>query len=128
MFEGQYGWRSEQSYKQTKGALGWADFQVRSDRAIRRHWHLVCCAFSFCWWAYLRRHATIVADQALDTAPAATVGSAGGKRKRRGGTPNAVVSGGAAAGTGLAGLVDYALAVLACVVERAPAARVASAA
>ena len=23
---------------------------VRSDRAIRRHWALVCCAFAFCWW------------------------------------------------------------------------------
>jgi hypothetical protein len=23
---------------------------VRSDRAIRRHWVLVCCAFAFCWW------------------------------------------------------------------------------
>ncbi|MCX5191196.1 transposase [Streptomyces sp. NBC_00268] len=27
----------EQSYKQVKDELGWADFQVRSDRAIRRH-------------------------------------------------------------------------------------------
>jgi hypothetical protein len=26
--------------------------KVRSDIAIRRHWQLVCCAFSFCWWAY----------------------------------------------------------------------------
>ena len=26
-----------QSYKQTKDELGWADFMVRSDRAIRRH-------------------------------------------------------------------------------------------
>jgi DDE superfamily endonuclease len=42
----------EQSYKQVKGELGWADFQVRSDRAIRRHWQLVCCAFSFCWRAW----------------------------------------------------------------------------
>jgi len=42
----------EQSYKQVKGELGWADFQVRSDAAIQRHWHLVCCAFSFCWWAW----------------------------------------------------------------------------
>jgi len=41
----------EQSYKQAKQELGWADFQVRQDRAIRRHWELVCCAFSFCWWA-----------------------------------------------------------------------------
>jgi len=41
----------EQSYKQVKHALGWSDYQVRSDTAIRRHWQLVCCAFSLCWWA-----------------------------------------------------------------------------
>ncbi|MDP9426131.1 MAG: hypothetical protein M3P37_08880, partial [Actinomycetota bacterium] len=41
----------EQSYKQVKQALGWAQYQVRSDAAIRRHWQLVCCAFSFCWWS-----------------------------------------------------------------------------
>jgi SRSO17 transposase len=40
----------EQSYRQMKNELGWADFMVRSDRAIRRHWALVCCAFAFCWW------------------------------------------------------------------------------
>ena len=47
---GAYGLRNwvEQGYKQVKDELGWADFQVRSDRAIRRHWTLVCCAFSFC--------------------------------------------------------------------------------
>ena len=39
----------EQSYKQTRYALGWSDYQVRSDLAMRRHWALVCCAFSFCW-------------------------------------------------------------------------------
>ena len=39
----------EQSYKQIKDELGWADFQVRSDTAIRRHQTLVTCAFSFCW-------------------------------------------------------------------------------
>jgi hypothetical protein len=41
----------EQNYKQVKNSLGWAHYQVRSDPAIRRHWQLVCCAFSFCWWA-----------------------------------------------------------------------------
>jgi len=40
-----------QGYKQVKQELGWADFQVRADHAIRRHWALVCCAFAFCWWA-----------------------------------------------------------------------------
>src|SRR5215210_2226566 len=44
----------EQSYKQVKHVLGWSAYQVRSDVAIRRHWQLVCCAFSFCWWAYGR--------------------------------------------------------------------------
>lgn len=39
----------EQSYKPVKDELGWADFQVRSDTAIRRHQTLVTCAFSFCW-------------------------------------------------------------------------------
>src|SRR6266496_4168403 len=53
-----YGLRNwvEQGYKQVKGELGWADFQVRSDRAIRRHWTLVCCAFSFCWRAWFAEH------------------------------------------------------------------------
>jgi hypothetical protein len=37
--------------KPVKQELGWADFPVRSERAIRRHWALVCCAFCFCWWA-----------------------------------------------------------------------------
>jgi SRSO17 transposase len=51
-----YGLRNwvEQSYKQAKHELGWADFQVRGDVAIRRHWELVYCAFCFCWWARLR--------------------------------------------------------------------------
>jgi hypothetical protein len=31
----------EQSYKQVKHALGWSDYQVRTDTAIRRHWQLV---------------------------------------------------------------------------------------
>jgi hypothetical protein len=39
----------EQSYQQVEDDLGWADFQVRSATAIRRHQTLVNCAFSFCW-------------------------------------------------------------------------------
>ena len=51
-----YAWRNwtEQGYKHVKGELGWADFQVRGDTAIRRHWLLVCAAFSFCWWQAAR--------------------------------------------------------------------------
>ncbi|MBG6070546.1 MULTISPECIES: transposase [unclassified Polaromonas] len=46
-----YGLRNwvEQSYKQMNDELGCADFMVRSDRAIRPHWTLVCCAVAFCW-------------------------------------------------------------------------------
>ena len=46
-----YGLRGwiEQDYKQVKHELGWADFQVRSGRAIQRHWTLVNLAFTFCW-------------------------------------------------------------------------------
>src|SRR2546423_436111 len=43
---------TEQGYKQVKDELGWADFQVRSDTAIRRHQALVTCAFCFCWHAW----------------------------------------------------------------------------
>lgn len=54
-----YGLRNwvEQGYRQVKQELGWADFMVRSDRAIRRHWALVCCAFSFCWRDWFHPHA-----------------------------------------------------------------------
>jgi hypothetical protein len=47
-----YGLRTwvEQSYKHVKHALGWSQYQVRSDQSVRRHWQLVCCAFSFCWY------------------------------------------------------------------------------
>jgi SRSO17 transposase len=49
-----YGLRNwvEQGYQQVNHELGWADFQVRSTTAIRRHYTLVCCAFSFCWQAW----------------------------------------------------------------------------
>jgi hypothetical protein len=50
-----YGLRGwvEQSYKQCKSELGWADAMVRSDVALRRHWLLIFCAFTFCWWHWL---------------------------------------------------------------------------
>src|SRR5260370_16251802 len=42
------GWSKVTSRSNTR--LRWSQYQVRSDRAIRRHWQLVCCAFSFCWY------------------------------------------------------------------------------
>jgi hypothetical protein len=53
----------EQSYKHVKHALGWSQYQVRSDQAIRRHWQLVCCAFSFCWY-HISSRACVPAGEA----------------------------------------------------------------
>jgi hypothetical protein len=39
----------ERSYREVKQELGWAHCTVRRDQAIRRHWAMVFCAFSFCW-------------------------------------------------------------------------------
>ena len=66
-----YGLRNwvEQGYKQVKDELGWADFMVRKDRAIRRHWQLVCCAFSFCWWAWSRAPTTSPAPTRKQASP-----------------------------------------------------------
>ncbi|OGB35315.1 MAG: hypothetical protein A3F78_11735 [Burkholderiales bacterium RIFCSPLOWO2_12_FULL_61_40] len=75
-----YGLRNwiEQGYKQMKDELGWADFMVRSDRAIRRHWALVCCAFSFCWW-----HATLQARMGEPSTQTAAVSVAPPKARKK---------------------------------------------
>ncbi len=125
-----YGLRNwvEQSYQQTRGALGWSQYQVRSDLAIRRHWHLVCCAFSFCWYHQSRAPdgsggATEGAEQPADAPSPVTEEEAGRKKNQRptAGPAAAVVAGGAAPGASVAGAVDHAVALLARVVERAPA-------
>ena len=53
-----------QSYKPAKHELGWADFQVRPERAIVCHWQLVMLAFTFSLLAV------------ASSPPAATAGSA----------------------------------------------------
>jgi SRSO17 transposase len=62
----------EQSYKQVKHALGWSQYQVRSDQAIRRHWQLVCCAFSFCWF-HASHPAASTAQKALESSESSVV-------------------------------------------------------
>jgi SRSO17 transposase len=37
----------EHYYKPAKHELGWADYQMRPERAIVRHWHLVMLAYTF---------------------------------------------------------------------------------
>jgi DDE superfamily endonuclease len=129
-----YGLRNwvEQGYKQVKHELGWADFQVRADRAIRRHWQLVACAFSFCWQAWFAEHPAPPAPAA--PADPATMAPAGARRGETRASPqrsnrgDGLVAEGAALGAGLADPVQYAAALLAGVVASAPAAGAATAA
>jgi Transposase DDE domain len=124
-----YGLRNwvEQGYKQVKGELGWADFQVRSDRAIRRHWALVCCAFSFCWQAVSAEHPNQPAVPAPQAAPAATRGATPSGHRRRTRRQH-LVADGAAGGAGLADPLERAGALLAVVVASAAAPAAAAAA
>lgn len=141
----------EQSYKQVKHALGWSDYQVRSDLAIRRHWQLACLAFSFCWHAGGRApeeeeevapkpngSGGLLPQETDDGEPAAATGAAGrGKNepprksereKRRRPAPGSVVASGVESGEGLAGAMPHALAILEGVHRFAPAERAKSAA
>jgi hypothetical protein len=117
----------EQSYKQVKGALGWAEYQVRSDVAMRRHWVLVWCAFSFCWW-HLSQGAQGAPGWMDDSAAPVREGGQpsedAGREKNPGGSgqaaPASVLAGRVADGTGLVGAVDHARTILARVVAGAP--------
>jgi DDE superfamily endonuclease len=124
-----YGLRNwvEQGYKQVKGELGWADFQVRSDRAIRRHWALVCCAFSFCWQALLAEHPAQPAPPDPQAAALAARGAPASGHRRRTRHPE-LVAGGVASSAGLADPLECAGALLAVVVASAAAPAAATAA
>ena len=107
----------EQSYKQVKDELGWADFQVRSDTAIRRHQALVNCAFSFCWDAWFHDH------PAPHEPAAPRPGPSRGERGATGGhlPASAIVATGTARDTRLAFPLDRAAALVASMVHSAPA-------
>jgi hypothetical protein len=108
----------EQSYKQVKDELGWADFQVRSDVAIRRHQVLVNCAFSFCWDTWFAHPPPAQQDPAPQPGPSG--GERGAARCRA--ASRAVVAAGTARGPRLAFPVDRAAALVARMVDSAPAA------
>ena len=94
-----------------KGELGWADFQVRGDTAIRRHWALVCVAFSFCWWQAAREGHLAAPRPVGAGVPQARAGRAGtGKKYPPGEAP--LLAGGAASGASLAGTFPLAHALL----------------
>ncbi len=117
-----YGIRNwiEQSYKQVKDELGWADFQVRSDIAIRRHQVLVNCAFSFCWDTWSAHPP----PPATPPAPGAGGGERGARARRA--VPAAMLAPGTAGRARLASPVDHAAALVDRMVQRAPAPAAAS--
>lgn len=116
----------EQSYKQTKYALGWSQYQVRSDQAMRRHWQLVCCAFSFCWWHDSHPATAITGQPDEEVAPQPTADEAVGRGENTRPAPAGVLAGGAARRARLAGAVAHAPALLAQLVATAPTARTAA--
>src|SRR6516162_180341 len=107
----------EQSYKQVKDELGWADFQVRSDAAIRRHQALVNCVFCFCWDAWFRDHPA--PHQPAGPRPGPSRGERGAARRRP--PASALVAASAASNTRLAFPLDRAAALVAGMVHSAPA-------
>ena len=104
----------EQSYKQVKDELGWADFQVRSDAAIRRHQTLVNSAFSFCWDAWFADPPPAPSDRGLRP-PAERGGPPGASRRR-----SAVLATGITRDTRLAASLDHAAALVGSMVKGAP--------
>jgi hypothetical protein len=105
----------EQSYKQLKHVLGWSEYQVRSDLAMRRHWQLVCCAFSLCWWASYGR-------LPIDEEPSETgtpFAETAGRGKKEALLDN--LAGGFKGGKGLSGAVGNAVEILEGVLRAAPA-------
>src|SRR5215218_2780556 len=106
-------------------ALGWAHYQVRKDLSIRRHWHLVCCAFSFCWWASTECEdfgsppVVILKDDKHPSSRADEVG--GGKKQGSQRTTTPLVATGSAEGTLMAAAVRNAVALLESVLREGPA-------
>lgn len=122
----------EQSYKQVKNSLGWAHYQVRKDISIRRHWQLVCCAFTFCWWAcaaFLERDAPpgVVLDTE-ETSPTSAAEAERGKKEGRKPAASPMLASGVEEGKGVAGAVRNAFALLEGVLRQGPARRAAKAA
>jgi SRSO17 transposase len=131
--------------KPAKRELGWADYQLRPERAIVRHWHLVMLAYTFSLLVGALPETSpppVPASTAPDMAPAPfpPAERAGGKMRdlpgRRGppahGGPGTGTGAGAGAGgvagdpapgAGLAVPVGTAAGVLAALVDQRPAAR-----
>ena len=127
----------EQGYKHVKHALGWSQYQVRSDTAIRRHWQLVCCAFSFCW--YHASHPSTSPTQEAGEPSESTVplqssvaahAAGTGEKNQRGKSHSAtgILASSPESSERLAGTLDHAQTLLERLVAFAPASCVAASA
>jgi hypothetical protein len=127
----------EQSYKHVKHELGWSQYQVRSDKAIRRHWQLVCCAFSFCWYHASHPSENTTQEARLpseseaplqSSVPAASAGT--GEKNQRGKSHAAtgILASSPESSERLAGTLDHAQTLLERLVASAPASCVAASA
>ena len=114
----------EQSYKQVKNSLGWAQYQVRKELSIRRHWQLVMCAFTFCWWACNESWEVdsppVVIFKSDENAPVSSEEAERGKKEGRFPSSAAVVAGGVEEGKVLVGAVRNACALLESVLGSLP--------
>ncbi|MCA1719500.1 MAG: IS701 family transposase [Actinobacteria bacterium] len=115
----------EQSYKQVKNSLGWAQYQVRKDLAIRRHWQLVCLAFTFCWWTnanFLEGEAPpgviLKREETATTSTPPMVER--GKKEDQEEQISLVLAGGTEEGKEVAGAVRNAVALLEGILSEAP--------
>ena len=117
-----YGLRNwvEQAYKQVKASLGWGQYQVRADVAMRRHWALVQGAFAFCWWAETRGQPATAPPAAAAPDDAAEPPGERGEKGAACASPVspvaaavALLAAGAAAGAGVAGTGAVPVALLA---------------
>lgn len=109
----------EEHYKRVKDELGWADFMVRADHAIQRHWALVWCAFSFCWWHEMQQAApTFELHQSVSCAPKRVRG----KNEETQAPGSGLLAAGIASRPIMAGPVEVARNLLASMERRATAA------
>jgi SRSO17 transposase len=115
----------EHYYKPAKHELGWADYQMRLEQAIVRHWQLVMLAFTFSLLvgALPERSPTSTAPTAAALTPTATADTAAGGKIRHRIRGAGRLERHAAPGAGVAVPVGTAAGVLAALVEHRPTAR-----
>jgi hypothetical protein len=115
----------EHYYKPAKHELGWADFQMRPEQAIVRHWQLVMLAFTFSLLVGALPEPSLTRTALTATAlkPSAPADAAAGEKRRHRIRGAGRLERHAAPGTGVAVSVGTTAGVLAALVERCPTAR-----